>query len=164
MATTEHFKDGGGLTFDFSFPILKNSDLKVEIYNATTGVWDLKTENPSGTTNGDYDISNTNVVFNSYTPGGTGNIHIFRTTDVDNPQDFQTWVTGDQISTKQCLSTPCDFSLGEDEGNYVYGSSMYFDGYGWTTGNGTASPNGYILPGGAYVISTLNPGWIKWSV
>ena len=57
MATTEHFRNGGGTTFNFSFPILANSDLKVEIYNATTGVWDLKTENTSGTTDGDYTIS-----------------------------------------------------------------------------------------------------------
>ena len=48
MATTEHFRNGGGTTFSFVFPILANSDLKVEIYNDTTKVWDLKTENTSG--------------------------------------------------------------------------------------------------------------------
>ena len=85
MATTEHFKNGGGTTLPFSFPILANSDLKVEIYNATTGVWDLKTENTSGQTDNDYTISNTNVVFNSATPSGTGNVHIYRNTNVDNP-------------------------------------------------------------------------------
>lgn len=86
MATTEHFRDGGGTTFAFVFPILANSDLNVEVYNATTGVWDTKTENTSGQTNNDYTISNTNVVFNSTTPSGTGNVHIYRTTNVDNPQ------------------------------------------------------------------------------
>ncbi len=85
MATTEHFRNGGGTSFSFVFPILANSDLKVEIYNATTGVWDLKTENTSGQTNNDYTISNTNVVFNSATPSGTGNVHIYRNTNVDNP-------------------------------------------------------------------------------
>ena len=71
MATTEHFKNGGGTSFSFVFPILANSDLKVEIYNDTTKVWDLKTENTSGQTDNDYTISNTNVVFNSATPSGT---------------------------------------------------------------------------------------------
>ena len=85
MATTEHFRNGGGTTLPFSFPILANSDLKVEIYNASTGVWDLKTENTSGQTDNDYTISNTNVVFNSATPSGTGNVHIYRNTNVDNP-------------------------------------------------------------------------------
>ena len=85
MATTEHFKNGGGTSFSFVFPILANSDLKVEIYNDTTKVWDLKTENTSGQTDNDYTISNTNVVFNSATPSGTGNVHIYRTTNVDNP-------------------------------------------------------------------------------
>ena len=85
MATTEHFRNGGGTSFSFVFPILANSDLKVEIYNASTGVWDLKTENTSGQTDNDYTISNTNVVFNSATPSGTGNVHIYRNTNVDNP-------------------------------------------------------------------------------
>ena len=85
MATTEHFRDGGGTTLPFTFQILANSELKVEIYNYTTKVWDLKTENTSGQTDNDYTISNTNVVFNSNTPSGTGNVHIYRTTNVDNP-------------------------------------------------------------------------------
>jgi len=85
MATTEHFKDGGGTTFNFSFPILANSDLKVEVYNDTTKVWDLKTENPSGTDNTTYRIVDTNVIFNGTTPSGTGNVHIYRTTNVDSP-------------------------------------------------------------------------------
>ena len=86
MATTEHFRDGGSTTFAFVFPILANSDLNVEVYNATTGVWDTKTENTSGQTDNDYTISNTDVVFNSATPSGTGNVHIYRTTNVDNSQ------------------------------------------------------------------------------
>ncbi len=52
MAQTEDFHTGGNnqTTFGFSFPILQNSDLKVEL----DGV--LKTENTSGTNN-DYSIS-----------------------------------------------------------------------------------------------------------
>ncbi len=85
-------------------------------------------------------------------------------TGEDNPQDFQTWTTGDQISIKQCLGSGCDFSMDALSGNYVYGSSIYFDGFGWTTGVGTAAPDGNIIPGGAYMISTFNAGWIRWSV
>ena len=77
MATTENFHTGGSgvTTFGFTFPILQNSDLKVEL----DGV--IKTENTSGTNN-DYSISNTNVVFNSAPASGV-DIHFYRVTDVD---------------------------------------------------------------------------------
>ena len=80
MATTEDFYTGDTSTtsFGYSFPILQNSDLKVEL----DGV--LKTENTSGTNN-DYSISGTNVVFNS-APGQNVDIHIYRQTDVDSPK------------------------------------------------------------------------------
>ncbi len=80
MATTENFYTGNASTtsFGYSFPILQNSDLKVEL----DGV--LKTENTSGTNN-DYSISGTNVVFNS-APGSSVDIHIYRLTDVDSPK------------------------------------------------------------------------------
>ena len=80
MATTENFYTGNASTtsFGYSFPILQNSDLKVEL----DGV--LKTENTSGTNN-DYSISGTNVVFNS-APGQNVDIHIYRQTDVDSPK------------------------------------------------------------------------------
>jgi len=80
MATTENFYTGNASTtsFGYSFPILQNSDLKVEL----AGV--LKTENTSGTNN-DYSISGTNVVFNSAPANGV-DIHIYRLTDVDSPK------------------------------------------------------------------------------
>ena len=80
MATTEHFFTGNASTtsFGFTFPILQNSDLKVEL----DGV--LKTENTSGTNN-DYSIVSTNVVMNS-APGSGVDIHIYRQTDVDSPK------------------------------------------------------------------------------
>lgn len=80
MATTENFYTGNTstTTFGYSFPILQNSDLKVEL----DGV--LKTENTSGTNN-DYSISGTDVVFNS-APGQGVDIHIYRQTDVDSPK------------------------------------------------------------------------------
>ena len=80
MATTENFYTGNTSTtsFGYSFPILQNSDLKVEL----DGV--IKTENTSGTNN-DYSISGTNVVFNS-APGQGVDIHIYRQTNVDAPK------------------------------------------------------------------------------
>ncbi len=82
MATTEDFytagvapSSSGQTSFGFSFPILQNSDLKVEL----DGV--LKTENTSGTNN-DYSISNTNVVFNT-APADNVDIHFYRVTNVD---------------------------------------------------------------------------------
>ena len=80
MATTENFHTGNTSTtsFGYTFPILQNSDLKVEL----DGV--IKTENTSGTNN-DYSISGTNVVFNS-APGQDVDIHIYRQTDVDSPK------------------------------------------------------------------------------
>lgn len=78
MATTEQFYTGNGstTTFGYTFPILQNSDLKVEL----DGV--IKTENTSGTNN-DYSISGTNVVLNSAPANGV-DIHIYRLTDVDS--------------------------------------------------------------------------------
>ena len=77
MATTEHFYTGDGSTtsFSFTFPYLKNADVKVEL----DGV--LKTESTH------YNISNTNIVFTSgNVPANAVDIHIFRETDVDTPQ------------------------------------------------------------------------------
>ena len=78
MATTEKSYTGNNsqTTFGYTFPILQNSDLIVEL----DGV--IKTENTSGTNN-DYSISGTNVVFNS-APGQGVDIHIYRLTDVDS--------------------------------------------------------------------------------
>jgi cytoskeletal protein RodZ len=78
MATTEQFYTGNSstTTYAYTFPILQNSDLKVEL----DGV--LKTENTSGTNN-DYSISGTNVVLNSAPANGV-DIHIYRVTDVDS--------------------------------------------------------------------------------
>ena len=78
MATTENFYTGNASTtsFGYTFPILQNSDLKVEL----DGV--IKTENTSGTNN-DYSISGTNVVLNS-APASNVDIHIYRVTDVDS--------------------------------------------------------------------------------
>ena len=80
MATTEHFYTGNASTtsFGFTFPILQNSDLIVELDGVE------KTENTSGTNN-DYSIVSTNVVMNS-APGSGVDIHIYRKTNVDTPK------------------------------------------------------------------------------
>ena len=80
MATTEHFFTGNASTtsFGYSFPILQNSDLIVELDGVE------KTENTSGTNN-DYSIVSTNVVLNS-APGSGVDIHIYRRTNVDTPK------------------------------------------------------------------------------
>ena len=80
MATTEHFYTGDASTtsFGFTFPILQNSDLIVELDGVE------KTENTSGTNN-DYSIVSTNVVLNS-APGSGVDIHIYRRTNVDTPK------------------------------------------------------------------------------
>ena len=77
MATTEHFYTGDGSTssFGFTFPYLKNTDVKVQIDAVT------KIESTH------YNISNTNIVFTSGNiPAAGADIHIFRLTDVDTPQ------------------------------------------------------------------------------
>ncbi len=83
MATTEEFYTGNGsTTFGYTFPILQNSDLIVEVNGVE------KTENTSGTNN-DYSISGTNVVFNTAPNAASGgnpadDIHIYRRTNVDS--------------------------------------------------------------------------------
>ena len=77
MATTEHFYTGDGSTtsFSFTFPYLKNADVKVKIDSVE------KTESTH------YNVSNTNIVFTSGNiPASGADIHIYRHTDVDTPQ------------------------------------------------------------------------------
>ena len=78
MATTETYQNGGSTTYSFTFPYYKKSDVKVEVDNV------LKTENSAGLTDNDYTVNNTQIVFNSATASGTGNVHIYRQTDVDS--------------------------------------------------------------------------------
>ena len=86
MATTEHFYAGTGsqTSFPFEFPYLTESDVFVELYNSSTGNFDIKQLNTSGQNN-DYSISNTNIVFNVAPPqiANVNNIHIYRNTDVE---------------------------------------------------------------------------------
>ena len=86
MATTEHFYPGTGsqTTFPFEFPYLADSDVKVKLFDSSTGNFELKQQNTSGQ-NKDYSISNTNIVFNTAPPtiAGVNSVHIYRDTDID---------------------------------------------------------------------------------
>ena len=84
MATTEHFYTGNGstTTYSFTFPYLKNADIKVSLDDV------LKTE----TTH--YTVSSTNIVFGS-APGSNVAIRIYRDTDVDTSK--ATFAAGSSI-------------------------------------------------------------------
>ena len=84
MATTEHFYTGNGstTTYPFTFPYLKNADIKVSLDDV------LKTE----TTH--YTVSSTNIVFGS-APGSNVAIRIYRDTDVDTSK--ATFAAGSSI-------------------------------------------------------------------
>jgi len=85
--TTEHFHNGNNstTTFAYTFPYYKTSDIKVKVGGT------LKTESTH------YNITGTNVVFTSgnVPPSGTGNVHIYRETDVDTSK--ATFAAGSSI-------------------------------------------------------------------
>ena len=91
--TTEHFLNGTGsaTTFPYTFPYYKTSDVKVAVWNTSSLAWDLKTESTH------YNVTGTNIVFTSGNiPGnGTGNVHIYRETDVDTSK--ATFAAGSSI-------------------------------------------------------------------
>ncbi len=85
--TTEHFHNGNTstTTFAYTFPYYKTSDIKVKVDGT------LKTESTH------YNVTNTDIVFTSGNiPGnGTGNVHIYRETDVDTSK--ATFAAGSSI-------------------------------------------------------------------
>ena len=85
--TTEHFHNGNTstTTFAYTFPYYKTSDIKVKVDGT------LKTESTH------YNVTGTNIVFTSGNiPGnGTGNVHIYRETDVDTSK--ATFAAGSSI-------------------------------------------------------------------
>ncbi len=72
MATTQNLFNGNGSTteFTYTFPTLKDADVKAEVDNALTTAFTLLT-------------SPTRVKFNTAPASGTGNVRVFRDTDVD---------------------------------------------------------------------------------
>jgi hypothetical protein len=78
MATTEEFKNGGSTSYSFSIEYLKASDIKVEI-DGSPLTYTTNT-NPSS---GQYKVVSTTVTLGTAAAAGSGNVHIFRETDLD---------------------------------------------------------------------------------
>ena len=83
MATTYHYKNGSGdqaTTYPFTFPYLKEADVKVKVFNTTTDTWDLKTPTT------DYILANATAIQFTVAgnpASGTNNIYIYRDTATD---------------------------------------------------------------------------------
>ena len=78
MATTEEFKNGGSTSYSFSIEYIKASDIKVKI----DGVAQTYTTNASPSS-GQYKVVSTTVTLGAAASSGTGNVHIYRETDLD---------------------------------------------------------------------------------
>ena len=78
MATTEEFYNGGNTSYPFSIEYIKPEDIKVKIdgspltYNLTP-------------TSGQYKVVGTTVTLGAAASAGSGNVHIYRHTDLDTP-------------------------------------------------------------------------------
>jgi len=80
MATTEEFKNGGSTSYSTSIEYIKASDIKVEIDGSP-----LTYTTNTNPTSGQYKVVNTTVTLGAAAAGGSGNVHIFRETDLDTP-------------------------------------------------------------------------------
>ena len=90
MATTEEFKDGGSTSYSFSIEYIKASDIKVKI----DGAAQTYTTNASPSS-GQYKVVSTTVTLGAAAASGTGNVHIYRETDLDTAG--ATFVAGSSI-------------------------------------------------------------------
>ena len=79
MATTEEFKNGGASSYTTTIEYIKATDLKLKIDGT------LQTYVTSGPTSGQYTISGSTVTLGAASAAGTGNVHIYRETNVDSP-------------------------------------------------------------------------------
>ena len=79
MATTEEFKNGGASTYTTTIEYIKATDLKLKIDGT------LQTYVTSGPTSGQYTISGSTITLGAAAAAGTGNVHIYRETNVDSP-------------------------------------------------------------------------------
>ena len=77
VQTTEEFKNGGATSYSITIEYLKASDIKVRIGGA------LQTYVASSPSSGEYTVSGTTVTLGAQAASGTGNVHIYRETDVD---------------------------------------------------------------------------------
>lgn len=77
VQTTEEFKNGGATSYAITIEYLKASDIKVRIDGT------LQTYVASSPGSGQYTVSGTTVTLGAQAASGTGNVHIYRETDVD---------------------------------------------------------------------------------
>jgi hypothetical protein len=77
VQTTEEFKNGGATSYAITIEYLKASDIKVRIDGT------LQTYVASSPGSGQYTVSGTTVTLGAQAVSGTGNVHIYRETDVD---------------------------------------------------------------------------------
>nr|BAR27067.1 hypothetical protein [uncultured Mediterranean phage uvMED]BAR27113.1 hypothetical protein [uncultured Mediterranean phage uvMED] len=79
VQTTEEFKNGGATSYAITIEYLKASDIYVRINGA------LQTYVASSPSSGEYTVSGTTVTLGAQAAAGSGNVHIYRETDVDTP-------------------------------------------------------------------------------
>ena len=79
VQTTEEFKNGGATSYAITIEYLQTSDVKVRI----DGV--LQTYVASSPSTGEYTVSGTTVTLGAQAAAGSGNVHIYRETDVNTP-------------------------------------------------------------------------------
>ena len=77
VQTTEEFKNGGATSYAITIEYLKASDIKVRIGGA------LQTYVASSPSSGEYTVSGTTVTLGAQAAAGSGNVHIYRETDVN---------------------------------------------------------------------------------
>jgi len=77
VQTTEEFKNGGATSYAITIEYLQASDIKVRIGGT------LQTYVTGTPGSGEYSVSGTTVTLGAAAPAGTGNVHIYRETDVN---------------------------------------------------------------------------------
>ena len=77
VQTTEEFKNGGATSYAITIEYLQASDIKVRIGGT------LQTYTTGTPGSGEYSVSGTTVTLGAAAPAGTGNVHIYRETDVN---------------------------------------------------------------------------------
>ena len=79
VQTTEEFKNGGATSYAITIEYLQTSDIKVRIDGA------LQTYVASSPSSGEYTVSGTTITLGAQAAAGSGNVHIYRETNVNTP-------------------------------------------------------------------------------
>ena len=77
VQTTEEFKNGGATSYTITIEYLQASDIKVRIGGT------LQTYTTGTPGSGEYSVSGTTVTLGAAAPAGSGNVHIYRETNVN---------------------------------------------------------------------------------